>query len=216
MALRLTVPVPVTKFNMAELKGLIANGPLTHPGAMYVIRTDHSRIDLRYVRDLEDYPLELGWIVERHLRDDDAVLFNRQPSLHKMSIMGHRAKILDWSTFRLNLSVTTPYNADFDGDEMNLHVPQSITARTDAEQIMMVPRNIVTPQSNRNVMGIVRAFIDLLIELCLAWLSYLAMPMCLSWLSYRGRAGSYRVEWCIREPMPVFFYRILQQHQYRT
>ena len=73
-----------------------------------------------------------------------------------MSIMGHRAKVLDWSTFRLNLSVTTPYNADFDGDEMNLHVPQSITARADADQLMMVPRNIVTPQNNRNVMGIVQ------------------------------------------------------------
>ena len=100
--------------------------------------------------------LEYGWIVERHLRDDDIVLFNRQPSLHKMSIMGHRAKVLHWSTFRLNLSVTTPYNADFDGDEMNLHVPQSINARADAEELMMVPRNIVTPQSNRNVMGIVQ------------------------------------------------------------
>lgn len=163
VALRLTVPIPVTPFNLVELKVLISNGPLNHPGAMYVIRSDASRIDLRYVRDLDDFPLEIGWTVERHLRDDDIVLFNRQPSLHKMSIMGHRAKILDWSTFRLNLSVTTPYNADFDGDEMNLHVPQSMTARADAEQIMMVPRNIVTPQSNRNVMGIVQ---DALLGVC--------------------------------------------------
>ena len=64
---------------------------------------------------MNDVAVEYGWVVERHLRDDDVVLFNRQPSLHKMSIMGHRAKVLDWSTFRLNLSVTTPYNADFDG-----------------------------------------------------------------------------------------------------
>jgi DNA-directed RNA polymerase II subunit RPB1 len=77
--------------------------------------------------------------------------------------MGHRAKVLDWSTFRLNLSVTTPYNADFDGDEMNLHVPQSIVARADAHELMMVARNIVTPQSNRNVMGIVQ---DALLSLC--------------------------------------------------
>ena len=41
--------------------------------------------------------------VERHLRDDDLVIFNRQPTLHKMSMMGHRVKILPWSTFRLNL-----------------------------------------------------------------------------------------------------------------
>ena len=62
--------------------------------------------------------------VERHLQNGDLVLFNRQPSLHKMSMMGHRVKILPYSTFRLNLSVTTPYNADFDGDEMNMHVAQ--------------------------------------------------------------------------------------------
>ena len=68
--------------------------------------------------------LKEGMIVERHINDGDIVLFNRQPSLHKMSIMGHRVRVLDYSTFRLNLSCTTPYNADFDGDEMNIHVPQ--------------------------------------------------------------------------------------------
>lgn len=73
-----------------------------------------------------------------------------------MSIMGHRVKVLDWSTFRLNLSVTTPYNADFDGDEMNLHLPQTLNAKAEAEQIMMVPRNIVSPQANSPVMGIVQ------------------------------------------------------------
>lgn len=156
VALRLTVPVTVTPININELRELCARGPLEWPGACYIIRKDQTRIDLRYIRSKNDLVLEYGWIVERHLRDDDVVLFNRQPSLHKMSIMGHRVKVLDWSTFRLNLSVTTPYNADFDGDEMNLHVPQSITARADAEELMMVPKNIVTPQNNANVMGIVQ------------------------------------------------------------
>ncbi|CAM9294553.1 unnamed protein product [Ectocarpus fasciculatus] len=155
IALRLTTPVTVTPFNINELRGLVEKGPLEWPGANYIIRSDQIRIDLRYASK-NDKVLELGWCVERHLQDDDIVLFNRQPSLHKMSIMGHRAKILDWSTFRLNLSVTTPYNADFDGDEMNLHLPQSITAKADAQELMMVPRNIITPQSNRNVMGIVQ------------------------------------------------------------
>lgn len=67
--------------------------------------------------------IDYGTIVERYLMDGDFVLFNRQPTLHKMSMMGHRVKILPGSSFRLNLSVTTPYNADFDGDEMNMHVP---------------------------------------------------------------------------------------------
>lgn len=156
VATHLTVPVSVTPFNIHELKELVDRGPEEWPGACFIIRNDGVRIDLAKVRSKNDIQLEYGWVVERHLRDDDVVLFNRQPSLHKMSIMGHRAKVLDWSTFRLNLSVTTPYNADFDGDEMNLHVPQSLTAKADAEELMMVPKNIVTPQNNRNVMGIVQ------------------------------------------------------------
>lgn len=94
--------------------------------------------------------------VERHLIDGDIVLFNRQPSLHKMSIMGHRIKIMPYSTFRLNLSVTAPYNADFDGDEMNMHVPQSYETKAEAMELMMVPICVVSPQSNRPVMGVVQ------------------------------------------------------------
>jgi DNA-directed RNA polymerase II subunit RPB1 len=94
--------------------------------------------------------------VERHLNDGDFVLFNRQPSLHKMSIMGHRIKIMPYSTFRLNLSVTSPYNADFDGDEMNMHVPQSFETRAEVLELMMVPKCIVSPQSNKPVIGIVQ------------------------------------------------------------
>ena len=82
--------------------------------------------------------------VERHLNDGDFVLFNRQPSLHKMSIMGHRIKIMPYSTFRLNLSVTSPYNADFDGAEMNMHVPQSFETRAEVLELMMVPKCIVS------------------------------------------------------------------------
>ncbi|RYR37877.1 hypothetical protein Ahy_A09g042792 [Arachis hypogaea] len=94
--------------------------------------------------------------VERHLMDGDLVLLNRQPSLHKMSIMGHRIKIMPYSTFRLNLSATKPYNADFDGDEMNMHVPQSFETRAELLELMMVPKCIVSPQSNRPVMDIVQ------------------------------------------------------------
>lgn len=159
----LTVPTMVTPFNIEQMRELVMRGPGEYPGATHIIRSDGHRIDLRYDNGKNSQILEYGWTVERHLADDDIVLFNRQPSLHKMSIMGHRAKVLDWSTFRLNLSVTTPYNADFDGDEMNLHVPQSIVARADANELMMVPRNIVTPQSNRNVMGIVQ---DSLLAVC--------------------------------------------------
>ena len=79
------------------------------------IRDTGDRIDLRYNKRAGDIALQYGWKVERHLMDDDPVLFNRQPSLHKMSMMAHRVRVMPYSTFRLNLSVTSPYNADFDG-----------------------------------------------------------------------------------------------------
>lgn len=155
VALNLTFPEVVTQFNSTQMLELINNGPLVHPGARFVVRDDGMRFDLRYTKP-DDIHLALGYTVERHLQDGDVVLFNRQPSLHKMSMMGHRVKIMPYSTFRLNLSVTTPYNADFDGDEMNLHAPQSLLTKAELLELMMVPKNIVSPQSNRPVIGIVQ------------------------------------------------------------
>ncbi|KAK6121619.1 hypothetical protein DH2020_044646 [Rehmannia glutinosa] len=159
IALNLTYPETVTPYNIERLKELVENGPHPPPGktgAKYIIRDDGQRLDLRYLKKSSDQHLELGYKVERHLNDGDFVLFNRQPSLHKMSIMGHRIKIMPYSTFRLNLSVTSPYNADFDGDEMNMHVPQSFETRAEVLELMMVPKCIVSPQANRPVMGIVQ------------------------------------------------------------
>ncbi|KAL3525220.1 hypothetical protein ACH5RR_013592 [Cinchona calisaya] len=159
IALNLTYPETVNPYNIERLKELVEYGPHPPPGktgAKYIIRDDGQRLDLRYLKKSSDQHLELGYKVERHLNDGDFVLFNRQPSLHKMSIMGHRIKIMPYSTFRLNLSVTSPYNADFDGDEMNMHVPQSFETRAEVLELMMVPKCIVSPQSNRPVMGIVQ------------------------------------------------------------
>ncbi|KAI9145322.1 hypothetical protein BKA69DRAFT_1121705 [Paraphysoderma sedebokerense] len=156
IARNLTFPEMVTKYNIDKLQELVRNGPLEHPGAKYVIRENGERIDLRYARNKGDIALQYGWVVERHINDGDLIIFNRQPSLHKMSMMGHKIRVMPYSTFRLNLSVTTPYNADFDGDEMNLHVPQSIEAKAEIQEICMVPRQIISPQSNKPVMGIVQ------------------------------------------------------------
>ncbi|GAM20091.1 hypothetical protein SAMD00019534_032660 [Acytostelium subglobosum LB1] len=156
IALNLTYPETVTPFNIDRMRELIRNGPNEHPGAKYIIREDGQRFDLRFLKKVSDMHLECGYKVERHVQDGDVVIFNRQPSLHKMSMMGHRIKVMPYSTFRLNLSVTTPYNADFDGDEMNLHVPQTVETRAEVIEIMMVPRCIVSPQGNRPVMGIVQ------------------------------------------------------------
>ncbi|CAI4313645.1 CRL_G0007560.mRNA.1.CDS.1 [Saccharomyces cerevisiae] len=156
IAKTLTYPEVVTPYNIDRLTQLVRNGPNEHPGAKYVIRDSGDRIDLRYSKRAGDIQLQYGWKVERHIMDNDPVLFNRQPSLHKMSMMAHRVKVIPYSTFRLNLSVTSPYNADFDGDEMNLHVPQSEETRAELSQLCAVPLQIVSPQSNKPCMGIVQ------------------------------------------------------------
>ncbi|EJW03738.1 hypothetical protein EDEG_01976 [Edhazardia aedis USNM 41457] len=144
----------VNLLNIDYLRELVNNGPSKHPGANYVIRTDGQRIDLRFNRS--DVNLQVGYVVERHLKDGDIVLFNRQPSLHKMSMMAHRVRVMQKKTFRLNLSVTTPYNADFDGDEMNLHAPQGLLSAVELRQLASVTKQVVSPQSNKPVMGIVQ------------------------------------------------------------
>ena len=156
IAQNLTFPEIVSPFNIEKMHELVRRGHSQYPGAKYIIRANGDRVDLRFHPKSSDIHLQCGYKVERHIRDGDLVVFNRQPTLHKMSMMGHRVKVLPFSTFRLNLSCTSPYNADFDGDEMNLHVPQSVETRAEIENIHMTPRQIITPQNNRPVMGIVQ------------------------------------------------------------
>ncbi|KAK7914284.1 dna-directed rna polymerase ii largest subunit protein [Apiospora marii] len=162
----LTYPETVTPYNIHKLHELVQRGPNEHPGAKYVIRADGTRIDLRHHRRAGAITLEYGWKVERHLQDGDFIIFNRQPSLHKESMMGHRVRVMPYSTFRLNLSVTSPYNADFDGDEMNLHVPQTEETRAEIKELCMVPLNIVSPQRNGPLMGIVQDTLAGVYKMC--------------------------------------------------
>jgi DNA-directed RNA polymerase II subunit RPB1 len=166
IARTLTYPETVTPYNIGRLHQLVQNGPNEHPGAKYVMRADGTRIDLRHHKRAGQISLEYGWKVERHLIDGDYIIFNRQPSLHKESMMGHRVRVMPYSTFRLNLSVTSPYNADFDGDEMNLHVPQSEETRAEVKELCMVPINIVSPQKNAPLMGIVQDSLAGVYKLC--------------------------------------------------
>ena len=151
IAMNMTYPEIVNVYNKKFLIKLVENGPDIHPGAKYIIKKNGVRLDLRYVQ--KNIKLEYGDIVERHIINGDIVLFNRQPSLHKMSMMGHRVRVMPYSTFRLNVCVTTPYNADFDGDEMNLYLGQSVIASTEIKELVCVPNQIVSPQSNKPVIG---------------------------------------------------------------
>ncbi|KAH7027444.1 uncharacterized protein B0I36DRAFT_247102 [Microdochium trichocladiopsis] len=166
IARTLTYPETVTPYNISRLHQLVQNGPNEHPGAKYVIRSDGTRIDLKHHKRAGAISLEYGWKVERHLQDGDYIIFNRQPSLHKESMMGHRVRVMPYSTFRLNLSVTSPYNADFDGDEMNLHVPQTEETRAEVKELCLVPLNIVSPQRNGPLMGIVQDTLAGVYKMC--------------------------------------------------
>lgn len=157
IAKELTIPVRVNEKNIEELRTLILNGPDKWPGANYVIRPDGRRKKNTELNKEEiAKEITVGYVVERHIRDGDISIFNRQPSLHRMSIMGHRIKVMPFRTFRLNLCVTVPYNADFDGDEMNLHIPQTEEAQVEAENLMLVPKNIRSPRFSMPIIGAVR------------------------------------------------------------
>ncbi|KAL9254181.1 DNA-directed RNA polymerase III subunit 1-like protein, partial [Drosera capensis] len=148
MATILTYPERVMPHNIEKLRQCVRNGPKTYPGAKLIKEPDGTLRDLSFPsrKRIAD-ELKFGYIVCRHLEDGDVVLFNRQPSLHRMSIMCHRARIMPWRTLRFNESVCNPYNADFDGDEMNLHVPQTEQARAEALLLMGVQNNLCTPKN---------------------------------------------------------------------
>ena len=148
LAMTLTFPEVITPQNISRLSVLVRNGRDKYPGANYVFPRGNNKrpIDLRYRK--KNIKLHYGDIVERHLVDGDYVLYNRQPSLHKLSMMGHKCIILrdpELTTFGMNVSVTTPYNADYDGDEMNIFVPQSIQASIELEMIANVRNQIISP-----------------------------------------------------------------------
>ena len=156
IAMVLTYPLKVTPENIEEARRYILNGPYKWPGATYLVKArTKTKIDLRYHKNHKQLAetLEVGDVVERHLLDGDIVLFNRQPSLHRMSILAHRARIMPGKTFRLNPLVCPPYNADFDGDEMNLHVPRIEEAIAEAEEILLVEKNIKTPRYGGPIIG---------------------------------------------------------------
>ena len=158
IAKNLTFPEKVTKYNIDKLKSYILNGYDIWPGAKSVKKGEEDSIkNLKHV-DLNKIieELQIGDIVNRHLVDGDIVLFNRQPSLHKMSMMAHKIKVMDADTFRLNVCVTSPYNADFDGDEMNMHVPQSYQTYSELKNLCLVPTQIISPQEGKPVIALVQ------------------------------------------------------------
>ncbi|MCK4756976.1 MAG: DNA-directed RNA polymerase subunit A' [Thermoplasmata archaeon] len=157
----LTIPIRVTEFNLDVVREMTARGiePFGEhgeylPGVNYLIRIDGRRIKVtdRNAETVSEN-IEIGQTIERQLVDGDIVLFNRQPSLHRMSMMAHKVRVMPHKTFRFNLCVCPPYNADFDGDEMNVHVLQSPEAIAEARILMLVQENILSPRFGGPVIG---------------------------------------------------------------
>jgi len=157
IAMKLTIPERVTSWNIDYLKKFVESGPSKLFGANYIVRPDGKK--KKITEETKEQLLEEiqpGYIVERHLMDGDTAIFNRQPSLHRMSMMCHKVKILPYQTFRVNPAVCHPYNADFDGDEMNLHIPQTEEARAEAEILMEVRTQMISPRYGLSVIGCVQ------------------------------------------------------------
>jgi DNA-directed RNA polymerase subunit A' len=150
IASKLTVPFYVTAWNIEHAKELLKRNE--YPSVVNMISKDGKRkrvIDANREDILKE--LTVGSILERQVIDGDIALFNRQPSLHRISIMAHRIRVLPGKTFRINYCTTTPYNADFDGDEMNLHVPQTLEAQAEARYLMEVQYQIFSPRDGAAV-----------------------------------------------------------------
>ncbi|KUL85806.1 hypothetical protein ZTR_07379 [Talaromyces verruculosus] len=164
VAKNMTYPEIVTRYNLEYLQKLVRNGINKWPGAKKVIKKDSGlTISLKHsARSLDSISkqLQIGDLVERHLVDGDIALYNRQPSLHKLSILSHFVKVRPYRTFRMNECVCNPYNADFDGDEMNLHIPQTEEARSEAMELMGVKNNLVTPKNGEPIIGAIQDFIS--------------------------------------------------------
>ncbi|WP_226482449.1 DNA-directed RNA polymerase subunit A' [Natrinema amylolyticum] len=161
VAKEMTQTMNVTERNLQDARRFVSNGPEGHPGANYVRRPDGRRLKVteKNCEQLAE-KVEAGWEVNRHLIDGDIVIFNRQPSLHRMSIMAHEVVVMPYKTFRLNTVVCPPYNADFDGDEMNMHALQNEEARAEARVLMRVQEQMLSPRFGENIIGAIQDHIS--------------------------------------------------------
>jgi DNA-directed RNA polymerase subunit A' len=156
VAKELTVPETITDWNLTWAKNLIKNFG-KYPSASYVKTEEGKRRKITVdtvAQILED--IQPGWVVERQMMNGDIAMFNRQPSLHRLSMMGHIVRVLPGSTFRINPLVCVSYNADFDGDEMNLHFPQTEEARAEARSLLLMDNQIITPRYGLSIIGCIQ------------------------------------------------------------
>lgn len=165
-ARKLSYPVPVTSWNVQELRKMVMNGPNVHPGANYIERENGFRTAIpgndeakreslaKLLLTTNDEGIK---IVHRHLLNNDVLLLNRQPTLHRPGIQAHKTRILKGEkTFRLHYSNCKAYNADFDGDEMNAHCPQNELGRSEAYHLANVANQYLVPKDGTPLGGLIQ------------------------------------------------------------
>lgn len=172
-AVKLTYPEPVTSHNVAELRKAVINGPSKWPGAIEVQNEDGHIVSLVGMT-LEQRKTVANQLltpsngfssvnkkVFRHIKNKDVVIMNRQPTLHKASMMGHKVRVLPGEkTLRLHYANTGAYNADFDGDEMNMHFPQNENAKSEALNLANTDSQYLTPTSGSPLRGLIQDHIS--------------------------------------------------------
>jgi DNA-directed RNA polymerase III subunit RPC1 len=176
IAKELTFPEVANNSNWRRLQKCIINGPDSYPGANFVtfadlverpVENQNNSSTERYFLGSNEFRrkvamnLKMGDIVHRHLVNKDVVLFNRQPSLHKQSIMAFKAVVRDSpdKTLKFNECVCSPFNADFDGDEMNLHLLQNYLAKGEALGLMDSSRNLLTSKNGEATITLIQDFL---------------------------------------------------------
>ena len=165
MAKKLTFPESVAEYNAHKLRKLVTNGPDVYPGANVVedergVKTQLSALTKEQRKGIAKILTAGRKIVYRHMQTGDILLLNRQPTLHRPSIMGHKARILPKEqTIRMHYSNCASYNADFDGDEMNAHLVQNQLARAEGYNIMSTNYQYIVPTSGRPLRGLIQDYV---------------------------------------------------------
>lgn len=175
-AKKLTFPEPVTNHNFWELKEAVINGPDKYPGASSIEYENGQVVNLKF-KSLDERTALANQLlapsnwrmkgsrnkkVYRHLTTGDYVLMNRQPTLHKPSIMGHKARVLpNERTIRMHYANCNTYNADFDGDEMNMHFPQNELAQAEARMLADADHQYLVATSGKPLRGLIQDHISM-------------------------------------------------------
>lgn len=159
IALKLTYSQRVFAQNLSFMRRLVLNGPDRHPGACFVTTADGTKRNLHFDREAVAAKLAVGDVVERHCMNGDLLIFNRQPSLHRISMMCHRARVLPYRTLRFNECCCAPYNADFDGDEMNIHLVQTDEARAEVHCLMSTVHNVISAKNGEPIIACIQDFL---------------------------------------------------------